>query len=196
MTKSRTERLGGWLPHTVLLGAAALMFAVAHAHHVPDDEAWAIATDEAADGGARIEAVHRLACRATSRSPVLGDQLTRQLLASPDERLRELALTSALCRHHTGEPAREPALQAAYVLQHPGPPATAHHVRSVLHYLRKAGGAPVGSLGKLSWVEVGWFLDALAGRPMPSADEFELHLSARMDEGEEVQRRRKDERRR
>lgn len=196
MTGPAPQRLGGWLPHTLLLAAAALTFALAHARHLDDDEAWAVATDEAADGRARIEAVHRLGCRATSRMPVLGDQLTRQLLAGSDERLREFALTSVLCRHHPGSPTDRPALQAAYVFQHPGPAASAHHVRSVLHYSRKVGGAPVGGFGRLSWVEVGWFLDALAGRQMPSAAQFEEHLRARIDEGEEVHRRRKDEQRR
>lgn len=196
MSAPRAAFLGGWLPHAVLGAMAALTLGLARARHVDNDEAWAVATDEAADSQARLEAVHRLACRATARTPAIGDQLARQLLASPDERLREFALTSVLCRHHTGEPTAEPALQLAYVVRHPGPPATAHYVRSVLHYLRKAGGAPVGGLGRLSWTEVGWFLDALAGRPMPSAEVFEEHLRARLDEGEEVQRRRKDEPRR
>jgi hypothetical protein len=192
-TIARSEALGGWLPHVALLAATVLIFVVARAQHVDDDEAWAIATDDAASSSARIEAVHRLACRATTRSVALGDQLTRQLLASPDERLREFALTSVLCRHHTGDPMFEPPLQAAYVLQHPGPPATPHHLRSVLHYRRKVGGAPVGGHGRLSWTEVGWFLDSLAGRPMPSAAELEAHLRARLNEGEEVQRSRSPE---
>lgn len=187
------RRLGGWLPHVALLGLAALLVVSARARHMSDEVAWRIARDESAPSQARIEAIHRLANRAEARDPRIGDELARALLASPDERLREFALTGAICKHHDtaalGEP---PKLQASYALGFPGAPGSPHHVRSLLVYLRKVGGPPVGGLDRLSWEEVRWFTDSLAGRPLPAFEVLVERLRARRGEGEEASRRLKE----
>lgn len=190
---------GGWCggvrPHLALIAVAAVLVAVARSRHLDDQEAWRVAIDAAATTEARIGAAHRLACRATERSPAVGEELAATFLASSDERLREFALTSALCRHHGGDPGAAPALQRDYVARHAAPPTSPHALRAVLLYMRKVGGVPVGGQGRLTWTEVGWFLDSLAGRPLPPPETLLAHLRARIETGWEVQRRREDEER-
>lgn len=188
--RPRARLLGGWLPHALAALAALAALGIARTRHIDSATAWDIARDASQPTRARIGAIQRLACRATEREARLGDTLTRELLSGTDPLLAELALTALLCRHHQGDPFREPTLQPAYLAQK-AVPGTSHYVLAVLHYLRKVGGPPVGAFGRLDWREVAWFLNALQGRPAPSAAEFAAHLESKADEGEEVQRRRR-----
>ncbi|MEZ6013517.1 MAG: hypothetical protein R3F49_00255 [Planctomycetota bacterium] len=180
----RAPRAAGWLPHALLVGAALVMAAIARARHLSDEAAWQIATDTTRPARERIDAIHRLANRAEASDPRLGGALVQRLLTGDDLLLREYALAIDLCKHQQHIAAGEPALQAAYALAHPGPIASAHHVRSLLVYRRKVGGPPVGGLGRLTWTEVGWFLAANAGQPLPTPETLAEHLRGRWEGAE------------
>lgn len=172
-----------WLPHLVLLGAAALMLLVAQLKHLPTAEARQIALDPAAAVDDRVWAIHVVANRATEVDRELGENLVNALMDSEDERLREASVLIDLCRHAlrpvdaVGTP---PPLQEAYTYA-PLPPEgwTPHRFRTYVLHRHKVGGMHVGGVRRLVLPEVNWYLAARRGDPLPPSAEIQEHLARR-----------------
>ena len=173
-----------WRLHFILLAVAAAVIARAGATHVTTEEALRVAFDPEAASSDRIWSAHIAACRATARSARLGEGLTRSFLEADDELLREAAVTIDLCRHareRTGDrDKRTPPLQEAYVYRSMGPRGmTPHRLRALILHRRKAGGKPVGGIGRISSTEADWFLRTLRGDALPPSSEMNAYFQSR-----------------
>ena len=176
--------MSAWRPHILLLVVATAVVVRAVATHVPTEEALRVAFDPDADAGARIESAHLAACRATSRSARLGEELTHSFLDAEDELLREAAVTIDLCRHaleRTGDgDERTPPLQEAYVYGPMGPGGmTPHRLRALILHRRKVGGKAVGGIGRISSTEADWFLRTLRGDALPPTPQMTAYFQSR-----------------
>ena len=186
VTGARAEpRLGGWLPHAVLMALAFAMIGVAKFKHLSTEDALGIAFDASADSNDRIWAMHLAANRATSFEPRLGVDLAKLFLSSSDDKVREAALMVDLCRHavraSNALPGAPPPLQEAYAYGPlPGNEWAPHRIRSVVLHRRKVGGSGVGGIRRMELAEAQWFLDSLAGKPMPSAEEVSKYFTTRI----------------
>jgi len=158
-----------WLVHIVLAGIMAAQFGLWLAQHRSDEEinaAWAGGTTDE-----RIEALFIQANRGEP-NPALFDEsfVEAMLLNETDERLKEFVFTNDIAKF-----APPPTLQGDYIFRGLGGGLPAHRLRSWLILFRR-----VGSL-RLHRVEVGWFLDAMAGRPL-SKEDVSAHMEQRMSE--------------
>lgn len=173
-----------WRTHMVLLAVAVAVLARAVATHVTTEEALRVAFDPRSAPDARIEAAHLAACRATTRSARLGEELTRAFLDAEDDLLREAAVTIGLCRHalkRTGDgDERTPPLQEAYVYGQMGPDGmTPHRLRALILHRRKVGGKAVGGIGRISSTEADWFLRTLRGDALPPTPQMTAYFQSR-----------------
>ena len=180
-------RLGGWLPHVCLIALAGVLVAVAKAKHLSTEAATAIAFDETAAPDDRIWAMHVAANRASTIDTTLGVDLVKSFLQSGSDKVREAALVVDLCRHADSAPdAPDEALtplQSAYTYSPlPGGIWAPHRIRCLVLQRRKVGGPEVGSVRRMELAEAQWFLDSLAGNPMPTAKEVSKYFTMRVRE--------------
>jgi hypothetical protein len=185
MTQAPSSRLGGWLPHVVLIAIAFAMVGVAKAKHLSAESALEIAFDKAADPDDRIWAMHVAANRGTAVDPRLGVDLVNSMLESDSDKVREAALLVDLCRHAVRGPdaveGAPPPLQEAYAYSPlPGGKWTPHRVRSLVLHRRKVGGSGVGGNRRMELPEVQWFLDSFTTKPMPTAKEVSKYFTMRV----------------
>lgn len=178
-------KLGGWLPHIVLVALACAMIGVAKAKHVSTEAAMATAFDAAAEPNERIWAMHLAANRATTFDPRLGVDLAESFLKSESDKVREAALLIDLCRHAVRGPTAldgaPPPIQEAYAYSKlPGNVWAPHRIRALVLHRRKVGGSGVGGVRRMELAEAQWFLDSLAGNPMPSAKEVSQYFNMRV----------------
>ena len=178
-------RLGGWLPHVVLVALACSMIGVAKAKHISTEAATAIALDPSAEPDERIWAMHLAANRATAMDPGLGIELAQLFLQSDSDKVREAAFVIDLCRQAVrapnAKPGAPPPIQAAYAYSAlPEGVWTPHRIRSLVLFRRKVGGPSVGGIRRMALAEAQWFLDSLAGKPMPSKSEVTKYFNIRL----------------
>ncbi len=178
-------RLGGWLPHVILVAVAFVMIGIAKAKHMSTESALATAFDTSAAPDDRIWAMHVAANRATEFDPRLGVNLVETFLQSESDKVREAALLVDLCRHAVRGPnaleGAPPPIQEAYAYSPlPGGVWAPHRIRSLVLHRRKVGGSGVGGVRRMELAEAQWFLDSLAGNPMPTADEVSKYFTMRV----------------
>lgn len=177
---SRARRLAGWLPH-LCLGLLALLEvgAWSRAHQSMQElrEVWS-----SGELQERAFALHVLTNRGEPDPDDFDPAFVRGLLAQDSLRLRELAFSYDLTK------IRPPKIQSNYIgdqleeaktrLAAGDDELMTHLVLCYLVQGRKVGGPRVGGGPKLQRVELGWYLDALAGRDLPF-DEIWAHVGAR-----------------
>lgn len=155
----RARRKGSWIPHGVLLAiliSEGAAWGLAH-RSAAELEPSAAAADE------RIEALHVLTNRGEPDRDRFAETFVQALLAEEDPLLCEYAFTSDVCNLSA-------TLQYQY-LKERLEAVDAHWWRSFVIYRRKLGAGVGGSSARITPRELGWYLDALAERPLP-ADEL------------------------
>ena len=176
-----------WIPHLVLAALLAAEWATARLLHRPLEALEAVAAS--GEPQERLDALHVLANRAPlpvldegrpeaapGRSTAFGVALAKQLYASDDERVKEYAFSTDVCRYEY------PRWQEMMVEQRiPTAGPSAHWWRTYVIFKRKVGGQIVGGSMRLRMKELRWFLAALDGQGLEREEALE-HMMALQEE--------------
>jgi len=164
-----------WLPHMLIAALITVELLVASGLHQGTDELRAQA--EHGDTHERIWALHVLANRDPEQSGIDGKAIG-ELLADEDPLVVDFAFTIDICRlagalERNGRPPFRQEGRIRAKIKGQGElydsQETADWWRRFVIYARKVGGRSVGGTLRLQRREVGWYFDALAGRPLDEA---------------------------
>jgi len=165
-----------WTPHIALGLVLALELLAARLQHQTHDELLAARTDGSVQE--QLDALHILTNRAPGAEPTSRDgseygiALARQVYGATDQRLREYAFSTDICKYEY------PAWQEMLVEQRlPANAMNAHWWRSYVLFKRKVGGQIVGGSLRMRMQELRWFCAALRG-VAPDRVEIIKHLRA------------------
>ena len=158
-----------WIPHLVCLVVVLVECAAWAVLHRSEAELEAAAAS--GDARARVTALHILTNRGEPAPERFDAAFATSLLGAEDELLQDYAFTTDVTKHANP---RAQYLELKSLIEQPADPAFWR--RFILHR-RKIGVVTGGSSARLKLQELDWYLEALAGRPLP-ADEVLSYIQA------------------